>query len=145
MLSPKINIEAQVWRVSKNSYKELSINFRISQDKYSPEIEEYFFELFESWKPIRLIAAEEMENIPEVQTLPEEGKTSPKPNTPERNKLLQTLHIEMLKYANFRKKNIEIIKSEFEKKHKYTSRTQLSDEQIKKIIDDMMEEQYWSG
>lgn len=134
MLSPKINIEAQVRRVSKNSYKELSINFRISPDEYSSEIEEYFFELFELWKPIRLIVAEEAEDMPEVQSMPEEEKTSPEPNTPERNKLLQTLHKYMLIYARQFKTTIDVLKWEIYKTYWVQSRSELSDDDINILL-----------
>lgn len=47
-LTPLVNIERKLRRVSKNSYKELSLTFRLSSDEYTQEIEELFFTLFET-------------------------------------------------------------------------------------------------
>lgn len=122
-LTPLVNIEWQLRRVSKNSYKELSLTFRLSSDEYTQEIEELFFTLFETWKPVRLILAQETEDTEPPPIEP------PKERDP-RAKKLQQLALNIKSYAIQHQTNEQTVKEALYSHFQVKSRSELTDEQL---------------
>lgn len=123
-LNPLTNIEAQLRRVSKNSYKELSLTFRLSSDEYTQETEELFFWLFESWKPVRLILAEEKEEL--QQEIPKERD----PMAIKR----QRLALNIKEYARQQSTSEEFILKKIYDTYWVTSRSNLTEWQLDECI-----------
>lgn len=141
-----LTTEVQIKRVNKYWPEEISVWVITHPDDYTLAMERIFFESKASWKTYRMVLLEEVEDEPEKQPeeihQPEEGKTLPELNTPERNKLLSDLHIEMIKYAKFKKQTIEQVKSKLLWDLWLSSRTDMNDQQIRDTIDSMYREMY---
>ncbi len=129
-----LQTEIQIRRVNKYWPQEISVWILTHPENYTLDMERIFFESKSSGKVYRMVLLEEVEDMPEVQSIPEEGKTSPEPNTPERNKLLQTLHKYMLIYARQFKTTIDALKWEIYKTYWVQSRSELSDDDINILL-----------
>jgi len=123
-LTPLVNIERKLRRVSKNSYKELSLTFRLSSDEYTQEIEELFFTLFETWKPVRLILAQEVEEAEDPPPIEPQKERDP------RAKKLQQLALNIKAYAIQHQTNEQTVKEALYKLYEVNSRSELTDEQL---------------
>lgn len=129
-----LQTEIQIRRVNKYWPQEISVWILTHPENYTLDMERIFFESKSSGKTYRMVLLEEVEETPEVQSIPEEKKTSPEPNTPERNKLLQTLHKYMIIYAQQFKTTIDALKWEIYKTYWVKSRSELSDDDINILL-----------
>jgi len=119
----KIN-ETKVHSVKKNTHRELSVTFLIKPEDYTAEIENLFYDLKNNGNLWAFVfnATEFTEDT---------GKSE----SQVRNEMISKLAFLMNKYAEKEWEDIESLKQTLYNKYWVTSRTQLSNEQLKKELD----------